>query len=581
MDPYLIFTGSFLALAMCKIMHLVHCVLTSFTDSPVNSTYSSPVMSHKTLSPSTSPYCHRRKSDEGPGESSEDSKQPSESSDMFATARGTIKVKRQLSHDDTGSDTTEQIVKAIRQQKSLTRAQSDSNIDDSVSSSKRSRKLSAQSDSSTSSGRVGTVERVTPPRVATLPSKEDVVISRAPQISRQQTTESSSQSFSTSSGHFGDQESEGEPLSPDPTCPTPRVSIQTAVPISEDTNDETTSDDDKTHRDSIVSEMQEQFPLLRSTTSQLLSTLAQTNDMCRSLPSNLHRIGLERSSSEEYPSPRSEHCYTVSGTDLKASNSLARRVADEGRILSEISEDSAESRASTQSPSPLPLNDPRSQSDTFIEAEKPNITRLCVNKSNSFDSKVDNAQQFEQERDMSHLKAVAENGRRGSIFSRLLPSRKKRQSDPDVIPLQNNSLTQSLQLRPTSPVTELTTTLPPHVKSSSKAWSRFSVLRRKKNNNELVLSPTKDFSFYGGRLSPSPGARYGDPSNQVLQQRNIILSIYANLNYWLSQHKEVLFVIVNHIVLLDSHRECRKLLCCPHIVFVRSHYQQRVCVCLP
>ncbi|XP_065912558.1 ras-specific guanine nucleotide-releasing factor 1-like [Dysidea avara] len=53
-----------------------------------------------------------------------------------------------------------------------------------------------------------------------------------------------------------------------------------------------------------------------------------------------------------------------------------------------------------------------------------------------------------------------------------------------------------------------------------------------------MLSPTKDFSLSGGRLSPSPRARYGDPSSQLLQQRNIMLSIYANLNYWLSQHKE-------------------------------------------
>ena len=505
-------------------------------------------MSRKTLSPSTSPR-RCRKSDEGPGESSEDSKQPPESSDMFATARGTIKVKRRLSHDETGSGTTEQIVKAIKQRRSLTRAQSDSNIDEVISPTRRSRKLSTHSDSSTSSGlcqQVGAVERGTPPRAVISPSEEDVS-SRPTRIDRQQTTESSSRSFSTSSGHFADQESEGEPLSPDPPCPTPRASIQMAVPIDEDTittYNDNTSDDDKVQKDSIVSEMQEQFPLLRSSTSPLLSILAQNNDMCRSLPNNLHRIGLERSLSEEYPSPRSERSYTVSGanvTDLKASNSLVRRVADEGRILSEIYEDSAESRASTQSPSPPPFNDPRSRSDAFIGAGKPNITRLGANKSNSFDRKVNNAQQLEQARDLSRLKVVGENGRRGSILSRLLPSRKKRQSDPDVTPLSiQNALTQSLQHRPTSPMNVLSTSLPAHIKSSTpKSKSRFSMLRRRRDNNELMLSPTKDFSLSGGRLSPSPGARYGDPSSQLLQQRNIMLSIYANLNYWLSQHKEV------------------------------------------
>ncbi|XP_065912554.1 uncharacterized protein [Dysidea avara] len=370
-------------------------------------------MSRKTLSPSASPR-RRRKSDEGPGESSEDSKQPSESSDMFATARGTIKVKRRLSHDETGSGTAEQIVKAIKQRRSLTRAQSDSNIDDVASPTRRSRKLSTHSDSSTSSGlyqQIGAVERGTPPRAMISPSEEDVS-SRPTQINRQQTTESSSRSFSTSSSHFADQESEGEPLSPDPSCPTPRASIQMAVPIDKDTittYNDNTSDDDKAQKDSIVSEMQEQFPLLRSSTSPLLSILAQNNDMCHSLPNNLHKIGLERSLSEEYPSPRSERLYTVSGasvTDLKASNSLVRRVADEGRILSEIYEDSAESRASTQSPSLPPFNDLHSRSDAFIEAGKLNITRLGAKKSNSFDRKVNNAQQLEQARDLSRLKVV-------------------------------------------------------------------------------------------------------------------------------------------------------------------------------
>ena len=502
-------------------------------------------MSHKIISSSTSPRCHR-KSEEGTGESSEDCKQPSESSDTFATARGTIKVKRRLSHDETDSSTSEQIMKAIKQRRSLTRAQSDSNIDGAASPTRRSHNLSILSDSSTSSGlyqQVGGVERITPPRVAISPSEEDIVSSQPPQISTQQATKSSKRSYSTSSGHFADQESEGEPLSPDIAVPTPRASIQMAVPLDEDTiktYNDSTSDDDKTHKDSIVSEMQEQFPLLRSTTTPLLCTLTQNNNMCRSLPNNLHRIGLERSSSEEYPSPRSERSYTVASAP--ASNSLVRRVADEGRILSEICEDSAESRASTQSPSPPPFNDSRSRSDAFIEAGKLNITRLGANKSNSFDRKLNNAQQLEQARDASRLKAVAENGRRGSILSRLLPSRKnKRQSDPDVTPVSvQNALSQSLQLRPTSPTNVLTTSLPARPKSSTpKARSRFSVLRRRRDNNELMLSPTKDFSLSGGRLSPSPGARYGDPSSPLLQQRNIMLSIYANLNYWLSQHKEV------------------------------------------
>jgi len=497
-------------------------------------------MSHKTLSPRISPHRHR-KSDEGPGESSEDSKQ---SSDMFATARGTIKVKRRLSHDETSLGTTEQIVMAIKQRRSLIRAQSDSNIDDVASPTRHSRKLSTQSDSSTSSGlcqHVGGVERMTPPQVAISPSEEDVISSQ----SRQQTTKSSSRSFSISSGHFADQESEGEPLSPEPPVPTPRASIQMAVPLNEDTikvYNDSTSDDDKTNKDSIVSEMQEQFPLLRSSTSPLLNTLSENNDMCRSLPNNLHRIGLERSSSEEYPSPRSERSYTVSSVSVTVSNSLARRIADEGRILSEICEDSAESRASTQSPSPPPFNESCAQSDAFIEAGKFNITKLGANKSDSFDRQLHNAQQLEQARDAGRLKTVAENGRRGSIFSRLLPSRKnKRLSDPDVSPVSaQNTVTQFLQLRPTSPTNVLTTSLPVHVKSSTpRARSRFSVLRRRRDNNELMLSPTKDFSLSGGRLSPSPGARYGDPSSPLLQQRNIMLSIYANLNYWLSKHKEV------------------------------------------
>lgn len=510
----------------------VICVILSFIDSPNTSTHSSPVMAHKVFVSRSGPQRHK-KNDES---SVVDVKQSEEPIDTFVLARGTVREKRRFSHDEGVCDINKT---ANYQKRNLIRASSDSNIvHNHYLSSQHSQPLSSHSDSSNSLSvyqQVVPIDRLSPPRVAISPSEEDSVIAELPKINRQFTSETS-RSFSTSSDHYDDLESESEITSPDPSCPTPRISIQLPVPVQIDNgiinSTNTAAEDNKCSN--LVSEMMEQFPsLLRSITSPALSNISKRGDFSHSLPNNLHMVGLDKSGGDS-DGNRSKRCYSVTGSteSMASSGNSWLNKAIEGHTLSEIHEDSAESRASTKSPSPVPADDTlRPRSDAFGKADKVNVTRLGTNKSDSFDRKLAASQEIEQGREISRVKGN-ENGRRGSFLSRLLPIRgkgKRHQSESEV---SKDKALPPVSIRPSSPSFDSSTSS----KSPQKKNRFSSVLRRKKENNEVALLPNRDFSLSGGRLSPSPGARYGD---SLLQQRSVLLSIYNNLNYWIDRHKEV------------------------------------------
>lgn len=501
-------------------------------------------MSHKTFVSRQGPRRHRKSKE------SSNSKSPEEPTEAFATARGTIKAKRRFSHDEGVRGINE----PANQNRPLVRASSDSNI-------VHNHGLSPQQSSSDSNNSLSNCEQVAPadklppPRVAISPSVEDVEEAK---VKRQFTSETS-QSFSTSSDHYGDQESEGEVLmSPNPNYPTPKVSIQLPVPLSADNTTDASTKNINDNCSNLVSEIMEQFPsLLRSTTSPILTSISQRNDFSHSLPNNLHMVGLDRVCGEEHPVGKSKRSNSITGSveSITSSGNSWLNKSTEGHVLSEIHEDSAESRASSRSPTPPPAGTTlRSRSDAFLETAPVGITKLEAKKSDSFDRRLTVSQEIDQARAISRVRAN-ENGRRGSFLARLLPMRgkgKRHQSDSEALSSSNNRQTvdkavqsQFIPIRPNSP-SSFESSLVASLKPTTAKKTRFpSVLRRKKEIPEPILSPTRDardFSLFGGRLSPSPGARY---SNNLIHQRSILLSIYSNLNYWIHRHKEVGHVIIS------------------------------------
>ena len=446
-----------------------------------------------------------------------------------------MKAKRRFSHEEGVHEINNPIIR----KSSLVRASSDSNIVHNVGAVQHQLSSDDSSNSLTNYQQVAPTDTLTPPLVSISPSEGDMVSEQVVKIKRQFTSDTS-RSFSTGSDHYGDMESDGEGVtSPDVSCPTPKVSIQ--LPVLLETDNTTNSNNDNCG--TLVSEMLEQFPSLL--TSPVLSNISQRNDFSHSLPNNLNMVGLDQLCSEEHSTMRSNsitgsvECMTVAAA---ASNSWLLTKAMEGRTLSEIHEDSAESRASTKSPSPIPADRTlRPRCDAFSDiAALVNITRLESNKSDSFDRKMAATQESEQPR----VRPI-ENGRRGSFLARFLPMRgkgKRHQSESEMHSSssgrQNFVHSHPIPVRPASP-SSFESSLPVSLKTATSKKTRFpSVLRRKKEIVEtLSLSPTRDFSMSGGRLSPSPGARYSD---SAVHRRSILRSIYNNLDYWILRHKEVI-----------------------------------------
>lgn len=534
---------------MTVILCTMHCYVficcITTVESPTNSTHSSPVMSHKTFVSRLGPQRHK-KCDKSSGINMD----PSDGSvEMFATARGTVKFKRRFSHDEGVCVINKTI------DRSIIRASSDGNIVNncnlSPQHSQHSGSHSGSSNSLSNYPQVPPIDPLSLPQVSISPSVDDVA--KQPKIKRQFTSETS-QSLSTSSDHYGDIESESEVMLPGLSCPTPKAPVQLPVPLKIETISMSVSMNNLNDNCSsnLVTEMMKQFPLLlRSPTSPTLSNLSHNSEFSHSLPNDLHVVGLESSSGEEYSGCRKKRCNTVIDSVDCVTSSNGNPWLNKAHTLSEICEDSAESRASTKSPSPAPQGrTQRARSDAFCEVGQINVTRLGVKKSDSFDRKFAAAQEIEQAHELSRIRAANENGRRGSFFSRLLPMRgkgKRHQSESDArSSVVNNKQmvdkallkSQPISIRPSSPssLDPYSNSLPSTYKSVTQKKTRFSsVLRRKKEPAEVML-PSRDFSLTGGRLSPSPGARYGD---NLLQQRSVLLSIYSNLNYWLCRHKEV------------------------------------------
>ena len=460
--------------------------------------------------------------------------------EAFATARGTVKVKRRFSHDENAHSITD----TANQKCAIVRASSDSNIThDHDISTEQSQQPSSDSNNSLSDNQQVTVtDKPLPPIVAISLSEDSISVDdEGVKINRQLTSETS-QTFSTGSDHYGDVESEGEVvISPDPNGPTPKVSIQQAVAVMAESI--STMSNINGNCSNLVSEIMEQFPLLlRSTTAPIISNISQRTDFSHSLPNNLHMVGLEQACSEEHPTSRNKRSNSITGSveSMTSSGNSWLNKAIEGHTLSEIHEDSAESRTSSRSPSPQGESPLRRRADAFRVKNKANITKLGSEKSDTFDRKLAATQETEQARGISRVRPN-ENGRRGSFLARLLPMRgkgKRHQSDSEALSSSNrqSDKSQLLPVRSSSPASfELS--LPASFKPAVSKKTRFpSVLRRKKDIPEPILSPTRDFSLSGGRLSPSPGARYG---TNLMHQRSILLSIYSNLNYWIHKYKEV------------------------------------------
>ena len=464
--------------------------------------------------------------------------------EAFATARGTVKVKRRFSHDEGARG----ITPPASQKFNLVRACSDSNIkhDHNVSA-EQSQQLSSDSNNSLSNyQQVAPAEKLILPQVAISPSEGTTTAGEddeGTKINRQLTSETS-QTFSTSSDHYGDVESEGEVvISPDPSGPTPKVSVQQAVAVMADSM--ATMSNINGNCSNLVTEIMEQFPSLwRSTTSPIITNISQRIDFSHSLPNNLHMVGLEQASSEEHPPGKSKRSNSITGSmeSMTSSGNSWLNKSTEGHTLSEIYEDSAESRPSSRSPSPEVVSPLRRRADAFRVKNRVHITKLGTERSDTFDRKLDATQESEQTRAISRVRGN-ENGRRGSFLARLLPMRgkgKRHQSDSSEVLTsscrQSIDKSQLIPGRPNSPAA-FESSLPASFKPTTPKKTRFpSVLRRKKEIPEPTLSPTRDFSMSGGRLSPSPGARY---STNLIHQRSILLSIYSNINYWIHRHKEV------------------------------------------
>ena len=485
-------------------------------ESPTNSTHGSPDAARKTFVTRPSPQRNKK-----------GSKSSEEPVDAFVTARGTVKSKRRFSHDDGTSDANKLIIR----KPSLVRANSDGNIVHNVLPQHSQQLTSDDSSNSLSSYQhVAPTGTLTPPVVSVSSSDGDVVVTAEGKMN-EQSTSNMSRSVSTASENYGDLESEGEVvITTDMSCPTPKVSIQLPVPlVGEDSTPVVSINTSNNNCGTLVSEILEQFPAL------LESNLSQRIDFSHSLPGNLNMVGLDQLNNEKLTVLRS-HSITGSVESVTASSWLATMVT-EMRTLSEIHEDSAESRASTKSPSPPPADRTlRSTSASMSKLSDVKITKLESKKSDSFDRKMTAAHEGEQVRVRSN-----ENGRRGSFLARFLPMRvksKRHQSESEIHSSSNSrqSLVQShpIPVRPTSPTFE--SSLPATLKPSPKKTRFPSVLRRKKDVAGASLSPSRDFSMSAGRLSPSPGARY---SNTIMHQRNILRSIYNNLDYWIHQFKEV------------------------------------------
>ena len=499
----------------------------SSTESPTNSTYGSPVSPRKGFV-----------SRPGPQRNTKGDKSTEEPVEAFATARGTVKSKRMKSKRSFSHDEDVCAINIpVRRKRSLIRASSDSNIVHNVEvSSQHTRPLSSDdsNNSLTNYQQVAPADTLSPPLVAISPSEGDVVNEQV-KIKRQFTSDMS-RSCSTGSDHYGDRESEGEITSPDMSGPTPKVSIQLPVVLEAENTAAgvTITNNSNDNCGTLVSEMLEQFPSLL--TSPVLSNMS---DFSHSLPNNLNMVGLDQV--EEHSTMRSNSITgSMESMTATANSWLVMKAIEEGQTLSEIHEDSAESRASTKSPSPPPADRTlRPRCDAFSDiATQVSITKLESSKSDTFDRKM--AQESEQPR----VRPI-ENGRRGSFLARFLPMRgkgKRHQSESEV-----NSSSSIRQIfvqshpippRPSSP-SAFEASLPGNLKTAISKKTRFaSVLRRKKEIVEATsLSPTRDFSMSGGRLSPSPGARYG---NSAVHQRSILRSIYNNLDYWILRHKEVM-----------------------------------------
>ena len=460
--------------------------------------------------------------------------------EAFATARGTVKVKRRFSHDDNARG----IADTIKQKCGIVRACSDSNIthDHDVSTDQSQQPSSDSSNSLSDNHQITPTDKLLPPVVAISTSEDSRAVDDDEIVITRQLTSETSQTFSTGSDHYGDVESEGEVvISPDPNGPTPKVSIQQAVAVM--TEGTSTMTNINGNCSNLVSEIMEQFPsLLRSTTAPIISNITQRSDFSHSLPNNLHMVGLEQACSEEHSAGRGKRSNSITGSveSMTSSGNSWLNKAIEGHTLSEIHEDSAESRASTRSPSPQGESPLRRHADAFRVKQKVNITKIGSEKSDTFDRKLAATQENEQARVISRVRGN-ENGRRGSFLARLLPMRgkgKRHQSESEAFSssTRQSDKSQLLAVRPSSPVSfELS--LPANFKVAVSKKTRFpSVLRRKKEISEPILSPTRDFSLSGGRLSPSPGARY---STNLMHQRSMLLSIYSNLNYWIHKYKEV------------------------------------------
>ena len=534
-----------LVISVSKVCyHDNHCymlVILSSIESPTTSTYSSPVMAHKTFVSRVGPRRHKKSQESF----SADSKEPAEA---FATARGTVKAKRRFSNDDGVGG----VITLSNQKLHLVRASSDSNIIHNHDvSSQQSQQLSSDSSNSLSNyQQVAPADKLSPLHP---PSESDT--GEEVKI-KTQFTRDTSQTFSTGSDHYGDIESEGEEVkSPDPSGPTPKVSIQLPVSLQVDSPHMTPTCSNNGNCSNLVSEMVEQFPsLLTTTASPVLLNISQRNDFSLSLPNNLHMVGLEQVCGDRHSANSAKRCNSITGSVecvTATGNSWLNKVV-EGRTLSEIHEDSAESRASTRSPSPPADGTLRSRSDEYGSAAQISITKLESKKSESFDRKLAALQDNEQSRGLFRTR-TNENGRRGSFLARLLPMRgkgKRHQSDSVMLSSSANKQVmekalhaQLIPVRPISPSFDSTLSASTLKPAASKKTRFPSVLRRKKEITEPTLSPTgRDFSMSGGRLSPSPGALY---SNNVLHQRNILLSIYGNLNYWICRHKEVSHVIMS------------------------------------
>ena len=484
-------------------------------ESPTNSTHGSPDVTRKAFVMRPSPQRNKkgRKSSEEPVE-------------PFVAARGTVKSKRRFSHDDGTCNANNPIIS----KPSLVRANSDSNIVHNVLPQHSQSLTSDDSSNSLSSyQQVAPTSTLTPPMVSVSSSDGDVVTTEEGKV-KVQFTSNMSRSVSTGSENYGDLESEGEVvITTDVSCPTPKVSIQLPVPLGgEDTTPIASIITSNNNCGTLVSEILEQFPAL------LQSNLSQRIDFSHSLPNNLNMVGLDQLNNEQVAMLRS-HSITGSVESVTPSSWLVTK-ATEVRTLSEIHEDSAESRASTKSPSPPPADQtlrPASASMSKL-GDQVKITKLGSKRSDSFDRKMAAVHEGEQVRARSN-----ENGRRGSFLARFLPMRvksKRHQSESEIHSSNSRQLfvhSHPIPVRPTSP---FESSLPANLKTSPKKTRFPSVLRRKKDAAGATLSPSRDFSMSAGRLSPSPGARY---SNTIIHQRNILRSIYNNLDYWIHHYKEV------------------------------------------